>query len=87
MLLDPQLSLVRLDKLCRYVSLPARSDISDLPGMDKSGCEHSSDPALVFSAIKSKAKDDLEQKKIQNQSQANRPQIDDAVTHKNLKSR
>ena len=87
MLLDPQRSLVRLDKLCRYVGIPARSDISDLPGVDKSGCEHSSDTAIVFSATKSKAKDDLEQKKIQNQSQANRPQIDDAVTHKNLKSR
>ena len=87
MLLSLELSFVRVDKLCWYVGIPARSDISDLPGVDKSGCEHSSDPALVFSAIKSKAKDDLEQKKIQNQSQANRPQIDDAETHKNLKSR
>ena len=55
--------------------------------MDKSGCEHSSDPALVFSATKSKAKDDLDEKQIQNQSQAIGPQIDDAVTRKNLKSR
>ena len=87
MLLDPQLSLVRLDKLCRYVCIPARSDISDLPGVDKSGCELSSGSALVFVAIRSKDKNDLDEKKIQNQSQANRPQIDDAVTHKNLKSR
>ena len=87
MLLSLELSLVRVDKLCWYVGIPACSDISDLPGVDKSGCEHSSDPALVFSATKSKAKDDLDEKQIQNQSQAIGPQIDDAVTRKNLKSR